>query len=184
MKSAAAVIAIVVGAVLGSLGVARTDPSVEGWVSTYQVHTAMALGGLALLGAGIVLLRSGRGGDEGLVSGSLARAVAALEEAVGGVNGLGARLEGIDDPAALHRDVDALVTGPVARFVENRQAITDTHGIGAYAAVMGPFAQGERYLNRAWSASTDRHLQEAATCVRRAAPALDEALGELRRLAG
>ena len=36
----------------------------------------------------------------------------------------------------------------------------DAFGLQAYADVMSDFASAERYLNRAWSASTDGYIDE------------------------
>lgn len=41
---------------------------------------------------------------------------------------------------------------------------------------MSLFAPGERYLNRAWSASSGGHREETAACIQRAARALTEVM--------
>ena len=61
--------------------------------------------------------------------------------------------------------IDEGVADDVAGFVEARQAIAHTHGLGAYAAVMSEFAAAERILNRAWSASADGYADEVQACL-------------------
>lgn len=184
MKGRMAFLLVTLGAVLASLGVARTDPSVQGWVSAYQAQTGLAVAGLVLLAGGIWVrqldlrdLRRAR-----VDSGSLGTAAAALDHIVERTRALSARLGAIDDLVELHGLLDAIVSGPVTEFTRHRQAIIDAYGQAAYAAVMGPFSQGERYLNRAWSASTDGYLYEATTYAEKALPHIDEAQHEMQRL--
>ena len=47
---------------------------------------------------------------------------------------------------------------------------------------MNPFAAGERYLNRVWSASTDGYIDEAHTYVDKAREQFELALEILRGL--
>ena len=77
--------------------------------------------------------------------------------------------------------VAAILKSPGAGVEKSRLLVI---GMAISAAVMGPFSQGERYLNRAWSAATDRHVAEAVTYVRKAAPVLEEAQREFRRVMG
>ena len=88
----------------------------------------------------------------------------------------------VEDFDLVHERLDRLLAGPVATVIDNRQALTDAHGLAAHAGVMGPFAAGERYLNRAWSAATDGYVEETRASIRRARPALEEAREELGRL--
>lgn len=186
MKGTAAFVLVTLGTVGAAFGVARTDPSVEGWVKAFQVDVPWTLASLVVLGAGIVLSRSARkqaAESEGGDGASLGAAGEALGSVASSVDSLVEKLGSIG-PEALHAEVDAIVSGPVTDFVENRNALTIAHGVAGYAAVMGPFAQGERYLNRAWSASTDGYRDEAVEYVRRAAPVMREARNLLGRLGG
>jgi hypothetical protein len=58
------------------------------------------------------------------------------------------------------RDLDA--------FVQARESVAHRFGLQAYAEVMNPFAAGERYLNRVWSAAADGYLDEALEYIGRA----------------
>jgi len=184
MKGTIAFALITLGTVGAAFGVARTDPSVDGWVNSFQVDMPLTLISLAVLVVGIVMSRAARkeaAESESGDGGSLPAAREALAAVANAVDSLGEKLASIGTED-LHAEVDAIVTGPVTDFVENRNALTIAHGIGGYAAVMGPFAQGERYLNRAWSASTDGYRDEAVEYARRAGPAMREARDLLRRL--
>lgn len=67
-------------------------------------------------------------------------------------------------------------------FVQARQSIVHGYGLQHYADVMNPFAAGERYLNRAWSTSTDGYIDEAQTYVTKAREQFEEALEVFRKL--
>jgi len=184
VKGPLAFVLIAVGAIVASLGVAATDPSVEGWIGSYQVNTALGLAGLIVLSVGIGVRRSATADArrEQADGGNLQAAADALEKMVTATNAVVAKLDSISDHDELHGQLDEIVSGPVTDFVDNRQSITDTFGLAAYASVMSSFSRGERYLNRAWSASTDGYLEEAAAYVRRAGPVLDEARRLFREL--
>ncbi|MCZ6598869.1 MAG: hypothetical protein O7B99_14620 [Planctomycetota bacterium] len=129
---------------------------------------------------GVVVKRADRAGvageaDAGGATAGLAAVKRELEELAKKVDGLVDELDGLDT-AAIHQRVDPLLTGHCYRFVEGRQVLSAAFGAVGFAHVMGPFAAGERQLNRAWSASVDRNLDEARECVRCAAPLLHEAL--------
>lgn len=84
----------------------------------------------------------------------------------------------------LHTRLDAITSGPLFQFPELRQSISDSFGLKAYADVMGPFAQAERFLFRAWSAATDGYKEEAEENIRLAEPILTELDARLTDLAG
>ncbi|MBZ0269824.1 hypothetical protein K8I85_16865 [bacterium] len=174
MKGLVAFLLITAGTLAASLAVARTDTSVAGWMATWQVSTLWAVVGLVLITAGILVQRSGKAasGEEARVG--LAGLDAVLGKVVGEVDRLGEAI-GTLELSALHARVDEILTGPVTDFTEGRQALIDVFGVGSYAEVMGPFAQGERYLNRAWSASADGDQDEAETYARKAGPLFREA---------
>jgi hypothetical protein len=64
----------------------------------------------------------------------------------------------IDDRLAR---LDVLLTQDCNGFVEVRDGLRVNLGGSGYAAVMGPFATGERRLSRAWSATADGYEHEA-----------------------
>ena len=171
---------ISLGTIGAAIGVARTDPSVDGWVKSFQVHVPMTLVSLAVLGAGIVLQRrlARETAKEQAGGGQFKIAHGSLHKVHDQIDRLGAEAPQLDLDR-LHQRLDAMQTGPVTDFIDNRDTITNVYGLAVYAAVMGPFAQGERCLNRAWSASTDGYKDEAVESVRRAQPFLAEACAEL-----
>lgn len=84
-------------------------------------------------------------------------------------------------PAEVHTRIDQLFRADLDAFAESRGAIVRLHGLAAYAEVMNEFAAGERYLNRAWSASVDGYLDEARDYVTRAAHQFEQARAALAR---
>lgn len=177
LRSTCAVIGIVLGTLVATMGVAKTDPSVDGFTSTLQWNAGFVSVGLLALAVGILLLRQDRAAQRATAvgaSGSLAALTVAAEAAAAGVEAL--TLQAVDmDLASLHAAVDGLVSGPVADFVEQRGALADAHGQRRFAEVMGAFSPAERQLNRAWSASADGYQDEAVASLRRAAPGFAEA---------
>jgi hypothetical protein len=176
---------ISLGTIGAAVGVARTDPSVDGWVKSFQIHVPLTLLSLAVMGVGVVLQRriARLTAQAQVGGGQLTIARNALRSVHDQADRLGAEAEQLDLDQ-LHQRLDAIQAGAVADLIDNRETITSAYGLAAYAAVMGPFAQGERCLNRAWSASTDGYLDEAVDYLRRAQPFLAEACTELDKHAG
>lgn len=81
-----------------------------------------------------------------------------------------------------HGRIDALLRDDLLLFVEARHTITHRHGLAAYARIMNPFAAGERYLNRVWSASVDGYVDEVRIYLTRARTQFEAAQQELRAL--
>lgn len=67
-------------------------------------------------------------------------------------------------------------------FVQARYSLVQRFGLQSFADVMNPFAAGERYLNRVWSASTDGYIDEAHTYVTKAREQFELALEILHGL--
>jgi membrane protein implicated in regulation of membrane protease activity len=103
--------------------------------------------------------------------GHLATAAERLDEAKGGV-----------DVYDLRHRIDADFADDLGAFVAARESIAVSFGLEAYAAVMNPFAAGERYLARVWSASTDGYIDEAHEYLTRAREQFAEALATFRGL--
>ncbi len=120
-------------------------------------------------------------------AGRLTADVASLEESLGRIAGRAAELEAGRDAIGvydLRLRIDALFPIELARFADARQALVHRFGLQSYADVMNPFAAGERYLNRVWSASTDGYVDEAHEYLTRAREQFEEALAVVRRLRG
>lgn len=193
LKNVFIFVVITAGTVGATLGVARSDPQAEDWERTFQVDPVLTSVSLVLLLGGIVVRYATAGGNadsESVSRGSLAlfrEAASALGDQltqlcadVPTIAWADAQVQDLYEE--VHLRLDALVSGPLADAIENRQALIDRFGMAAYARVMGPFATTERYLNRAWSASVDGYPEETTTYLHRAVPPLEEARRELAAL--
>ncbi len=80
-----------------------------------------------------------------------------------------------------HR-IDELFVEDLNTFVQTRQSIAHTYGLGAYADVMSCFAAGERYLNRVWSASADGYIDEVNAYLEKAQGQFAESLEKIQQL--
>ena len=132
--------------------------------------------GLAVGCAGIVLLRASKAAqansperDEAEFS-TLKRSLEVLINGVGELRGICAT----QSPKMVVQYIDDQLAEPFADFADARQALVDRFGLDGFADVMTQFASGERFVNRAWSASADGYCHEAAAC-------LERAEGHLRR---
>jgi hypothetical protein len=85
-------------------------------------------------------------------------------------------------PNDVHRRIDELFPEQLALFVNARASLGQAFGLQAYAEVMSEFAAGERYLNRAWSASVDGYIDEVADALARAKYQFQEAERKVRAL--
>ena len=65
-------------------------------------------------------------------------------------------------------EIDKRFRTDLNTFVEARKSLVHIYGLQAYADIMSPFAAGERYLNRVWSASTDGYFEEVTKYLGRA----------------
>lgn len=83
-------------------------------------------------------------------------------------------VEFIDDQCVIHFN----------DFADSRNTITQRYGLTAFAEIMSEFATGERYINRAWSASADGYIDEAKSSVKRCLSHLVEAKRLLEKYAG
>ena len=97
-----------------------------------------------------------------------------LTRLVAGVAQLEGRAGGMEGPA-ISEALGPLLEGEVFRLVEGRHALQASLGGARFAEVFGPFASGERFLNRAWSAGVDGYAEEARACLTQALERLREA---------
>ena len=149
----------------------RLDP-VDGWtVPWLQYGIAMAVGC-----AGIVLIRVSKAAraladehGEARFS-TLTRSLEALISGVGELRGICAS----ESPKLVVQYIDEQLAESFADFADARYALVDRFGMDGFADVMTQFASGERFVNRAWSASADGYRHEAQAC-------LERAEGHLRR---
>jgi predicted phage gp36 major capsid-like protein len=101
-----------------------------------------------------------------------------------------AKVETLDDRKAdqdvyeLRHVIDRDFPDDLDAFVQARESMRHSFGLQAYADVMNPFAAGERYLNRVWSASTDGYVDEAHDYLSRSREQFEQALKIFRGLRG
>jgi hypothetical protein len=84
------------------------------------------------------------------------------------------------DVYELRHIIDREFPNDLDDFVQARYSLVHSFGLQQFADVMNPFAAGERYLNRVWSASTDGYIDEAHTYVTKAREQFELALEILR----
>jgi len=111
---------------------------------------------------GVVLIRrSANAGATDTVK--VSADLATLESRLASVNErLGVMIEGkasIDVYDVRHKIDDELAVA-LEEFAEARESMVHGLGMETYAAVMDRFARGERFVNRAWSASADGYIDE------------------------
>ena len=75
----------------------------------------------------------------------------------------------------MHHRIDAELMEDIDTFVEARESMIPKLGMQRYADIMSPFANAERLLNRAWSASADGYVDEVRNCIAGARVELEKA---------
>lgn len=83
-----------------------------------------------------------------------------------------------DEYESMKHRIHEVVLERVEPIADSAPRVQSKYGLAVFADVFGPFSSAERYLNRAWSALVDRHWDEAASSLERAA----SDLGEARRI--
>jgi hypothetical protein len=86
------------------------------------------------------------------------------------------------DVYELRHIIDREFPDDLDAFVQARYSLVQRFGLQSFADVMNPFAAGERYLNRVWSASTDGYIDEAHAYVVKAREQFELALEILHGL--
>lgn len=119
--------------------------------------------------------------SEGRLTSNMESIETALGRIVENLTQLNTEKESIDPYDVRHR-IDDLFADDVDTFVQGRESIAHAHSLSVYADVMSSFAAGERYLNRAWSASADGYVDEVNTYLNKALTQLAESLKKIRLL--
>ncbi len=166
---------ITVGFLAGSLAAVVDEQNVQ-W--SYFVAALFA-------GAvGIVLVRFGER-RESRAEGKLTSNIQSIETSLGRIvenmTRLNTEKHSINTYDVRHR-IDELFVEDLNIFVQTRQSIVHTYGLGAYADVMSCFAAGERYLNRVWSASADGYIDEVNAYLEKAQAQFVDSLEKIRQL--
>ncbi len=142
------------------------------------------LGALAVGVLGVVLLRVVRR-REATSADTIRENLAMLESSLTSVVDKARQLEAgmaATDVYELRHVIDREFPDDLDDFVQARYSLVHSFGLQPFADVMNPFAAGERYLNRVWSASTDGYIDEAHAYVTRAREQFELALEILRGL--
>jgi hypothetical protein len=166
---------IIVGFLAGAL-VAVVDEEVVRWS---QFAAALAAGVTGVVLVRISMRREAQA--EGKLATNLDAVDSSLSHIVEKVNQLCEEM-GDDNPYEARVRIDDLLPVHLDTFVEARRSISHIYGLQAYADVMSPFAAGERYINRVWSASADGYVDEVLEYLERAVEQFAEAHGRLRQL--
>ena len=148
------------------------------------VPVAPFLVGLVMGVAGVGVLRTARRQEatsEERIRANLAALDRSLVSVVDKVRALEADKAEID-VYELRHIIDREFPDDLDEFVQARYSLVHSFGLQQFADVMNPFAAGERYLNRVWSASTDGYIDEAHEYVDKAREQFELALEILRGL--
>jgi len=149
-----------------------------------QVATLPFLFALAVAAAGVVVARTAARQEathEERLATDMAAIGGSLDRLVDKAAGLDKSKEEID-VYDLRQRIDDEFMGDLDAFVQARESIAHSFSLQAYADVMNPFAAGERYLNRVWSASTDGYIDEAHDYIGRAREQFESAREIFRAL--
>ncbi len=127
-------------------------------VDSEHVSWGMVAPALVLGLVGVALIWLGKRGERqatDAVQAGLERLEESLANIVRNVTELDEK-KGETDPYEVRHLIDAAFMDDLDTFVQSRERIAHRFGLQAYANIMSHFATGERYLNRCWSASTNR----------------------------
>lgn len=175
---------IVIGTIGASICAAKTLPNQEGWQSAWQVHTVMFAGYIVMMAAGILFSR--------IKSNPLLEIHAETETKTPSIQTYltqaQMQLKALDSKTGslstqeLYLSLGKIMEETLEPFVEKRGDLIDQYGMAKYALVFTPFAQAERYLNRAWSAAVDGYKEESTEYLSRSLPLLLETNDILKQL--
>lgn len=105
---------------------------------------------------------------------AVARVAESLQQLESTIAAMTVRVDSMNS-AAIHRELDPILLGPVYAIAEGRNSVRSAHGMRVFTSVMDAFSRGERKLNRCWSAAVDDYVDEARRNLHSALPALREA---------
>ena len=148
------------------------------------VPVAPFLVGLALGVLGVALLRTARR-KEATSEETIRQNLETLDRSLVSVVDKARALEAGKDETdvyELRHVIDREFPDDLDAFVQARYSLVHSFGLQQFADVMNPFAAGERYLNRVWSASTDGYIDEAHAYIDKAREQFELALEILRGL--
>ena len=131
-------------------------------LQTEEVDWAIAIPFLVVGAIGVALVQLAKRAERSAVD-TVQANLQSVDESLARLVSNTAKLDAEKDSIAVgdirHR-IDETFMEDLDTFVSARESISHAFGLQAYADVMSEFATGERYLNRAWSASTDGYIEE------------------------
>ncbi|XOV86765.1 MAG: hypothetical protein ACFHX7_17555 [Pseudomonadota bacterium] len=163
---------------LGQARMMETEPGPHDAVGSVDSATRLAEWSdenLGLFGTGILLVVVGavltrrrhgsqrRAASEAHASVNLSRQLDALVQQVEVIRN---RLDQADaDPLAVRSAIEDLQLNLLDPLFASRDAIELQFGLSGYAAIMGPLAGTERFMNRTWTTLVDHHRGEARASI-------------------
>lgn len=170
-----------IGSILLTAGfLAGAYVSVAQVASVNWLHYGICAG---LMLAGMLALRAARAADLEQSGDKHDADIAVLQSSLASliekVRGFETTARTDEDQLTIHKRIDDELMEDIDTFVEARESMIPKLGMQRYADIMSPFANGERLLNRAWSASADGYVDEVRTCVSTARAELEKAAAEL-----
>ena len=142
----------------------------------YGICAGVMLAGMVLLRRARATATKGAAGKHVADVAVLQTSLASLIEKVRGFEGV----TGDAEQLVVHQRIDGELLDDINAFVEARESMIPRFGMQRYADIMSPFANGERLLNRAWSASVDGYVDEVRSCIRNARIELEKAVTLLK----
>lgn len=143
----------------------------------YVIATAIGVAGVVIVRIG---LRREASHEETMIT-NLEAVDTHLREIRSRVTDLDNRKQEID-VYTVHALIDSSLPVHLDSVAQARMSVAHRFGLQSYADLMNPFAAGERYINRVWSASTDGYIDEVHEYLGLAREQFDEAYEVLERL--
>lgn len=160
---------LVVLAFLGSAFLAALDAREVNWLLFIPL---LAVGFVGVFLVALAERRHAR--SEKVINANRADLDGSLSRIVANLDALNQRRAAIP-PYEMRFEIDQGFREDLTRFAEARETLGHIYGLRAYAEIMSPFAAGERYLNRVWSASADGYAEEVSEYLVRAEEQFREA---------
>ena len=155
-----------------------------GWARSNALPTALGL--VLVVAGGLMSRRKGGSEEEGPAdagpSESFSQTLSSLIET----------LDAMEEPLTSEPDdgtapeireqINDLLEGPIAGWVNRREVLIDADGLGAFAEYFGLFSAGERNLSRMWTTLTDGRPDVALDALQNSRTAFRGALAAYERL--
>lgn len=159
---------LVIGFLIGAFFATR-DVDRVAWGSFIPCAGVMFIG-LVLVRASTAAAKN----DEKAHSGGIDALERSVGNLVASISEMRANQDSID-VYEVHGRIDSDLMKDIDTFVEARESMIARYGLQQFADIMSAFANGERNLNRAWSASADGYIDEVWASIQRAEARMREA---------